>query len=177
MEIVTSRFGKVQISESDMIHFKDGLLGFSHLNKFVFLDDPKDDIFAWLQSCEDPAVAFPLLEPELFGASSEFKITPKDLFQIGLEDSSKCLFYSIITIPEDPTQMTANLKAPIVVNKDERLARQCVLQENKLAIKEPIFAKLQERVVQNPSMLEVRKKKGVSITIAPSPKPDPEVTL
>ena len=47
--------------------------------------------------------------------------------------------------------MTANLKAPLVINVTKRLARQCVLQDNGLAIREPIFSKLQQRVVQNPS--------------------------
>ena len=46
--------------------------------------------------------------------------------------------------------MTANLKAPIVINIEKRTARQIVLQDNNLAIREPIFAKLQSRVVQNP---------------------------
>ena len=46
--------------------------------------------------------------------------------------------------------MTANVKAPIVINLEKRIARQCVLQDNNLAIKEPIFTKLQSRVIQNP---------------------------
>jgi len=46
--------------------------------------------------------------------------------------------------------MTANIKAPIVINVRDRIARQCVLQDNNLAIKEKIFTKLQSRVVQNP---------------------------
>ena len=47
--------------------------------------------------------------------------------------------------------MTANLKAPVVVNIEQRCARQCVLQNNKLEIREPIFAKLQQRVVTHNS--------------------------
>ena len=46
--------------------------------------------------------------------------------------------------------MTANLKAPVVINAKKRLARQCVLQDNSLAIREPIFAHLQQRFVQSP---------------------------
>jgi flagellar assembly factor FliW len=60
------------------------------------------------------------------------------------------MYMNIITIPDDPTQMTANLKAPIVINQTEKIARQCVLQDNSLAIRELIFVKLQSRVVQNP---------------------------
>ena len=42
------------------------------------------------------------------------------------------------------------MKAPVVINIAKRMARQIVLQDNNLAIREPIFAKLQSRVVQNP---------------------------
>ncbi len=176
MEIRTSRFGKVLITEEDVITFKEGLLGFSGLRGFVLLDDPQDDIFAWLQSCEDPNVAFPVLEPELFGAPKKFKISARDLHQIESDNNEKCAFFSIVTIPEDPTNMTANLKAPVVVNIEKRLARQCVLQDNKLAIREPIFTKLQQRVVQNSG--ETIKSKmdhlGVTVRLPEAPKPSPE---
>ncbi len=177
MEILTSRFGKVSITEGDLITFKEGLLGFSGLRTFVILDDPQDDIFAWLQSCEDANVAFPVLEPELFGASKTFKISSRDLHQIESDSNEKCVFFNIITIPEDPTNMTANLKAPVVINIQKRLARQCVLQDNKLAIREPIFTKLQQRVVQNPS--ETIKSKmdhlGVTVKLPKAPEPSAEL--
>ncbi len=165
MEIRTSRFGRVNISEQDMIEFKEGLLGFAALRNFVFIDDPQDDIFTWLQSCEDPNVAFPVLEPQLFGADSTFKIGPRDLNQIGAESVENCVFFNIVTIPDDPTNMTANLKAPVVLNVNKKLARQCVLQNNKLAIREPIFAKLQQRVVQNPGSKIKSKMDDYNVTV------------
>lgn len=66
MVIHTSRFGAVSLTSEDVIQFPEGLLGFNELRRFVLLDDPTDEIFAWLQSCEEPGIAFPLLEPELF---------------------------------------------------------------------------------------------------------------
>lgn len=150
MIIKTTRFGQVQIEESDVIHFSEGILGFSDLTKFVILDDPNDDIFAWLQSCEAGAVAFPVLEPELFTESYKINLAKADIEALKLPDATNARLFSIITIPDDPTQMTANLKAPIVINLENRFARQCVLQDNNLAIREPIFAKLQQRVVLNP---------------------------
>ena len=151
MVIHTSRFGTVSITSDDVITFPEGLLGFNDLRRFVMLDDPTDEIFAWLQSCEDPNVAFPLLEPELFMASYNVQLTKHDLEILGQANKTGLRYFTIITIPSDPTQMTANLKAPLVINVTKRLARQCVLQDNGLAIREPIFTKLQQRVVQNPS--------------------------
>jgi flagellar assembly factor FliW len=149
--IQTSRFGLIAITPADVITFPEGLLGFNELRQFVLLDDPTDEIFAWLQSCEESGIAFPVLEPELFTTSFEVSLTKHDLDLLKSPDQKGLRYFSIITIPQDPTQMTANLKAPIVVNVSQRNARQCVLQDNSLAIREPIFTRLQQRLVQNPT--------------------------
>ncbi len=151
MIISTSRFGQVEIQKEDTITFAEGLLGFEFLKSYVLLDDPTDDIFAWLQSCEAPEVAFPVLEPEIFSDSYKISLAKTDMEALKVTEAKQTRSFCIITIPEDPTAMTANLKAPIVINLAQKTARQCVLQDNHLAIREPIFAKLQQRVVQNPN--------------------------
>jgi flagellar assembly factor FliW len=150
IQVQTSRFGIVQCAEEDLILFPEGILGFADLRKFVLVDDPSDEIFAWLQSCEIPQIAFPVLEPELFATNYQLNLTKHDLESLDLKQATGIRSFAIITVPEDPTQMTANLKAPVVINVAKRMARQIVLQDNNLAIREPIFAKLQSRVVQNP---------------------------
>ena len=115
MQIQTSRFGTVELSADDILDFPEGLLGFTNLRKFVLLDDPTDEVFAWLQSCEEAAIAFPVLEPELFTSNYEVKLTKRDLEALSLESQDQARYFCIITIPQDPREMTANLKAPLVV--------------------------------------------------------------
>jgi len=167
MRIQTTRFGNVDITDEDIVVFEEGLLGFSGLHKFVLLDDPNDEIFIWLQSCEEPGIAFPVLEPELYLDSYQVELSRLDLEALSLSEAQGYRVFTIITIPNDPTQMTANLKAPVIVNLKGRKARQCVLQNNTLAIREPIFSSLQQRVVQNPaSSIKSRvKEDGVAIPL------------
>lgn len=174
MVIQTSRFGRVEFNQDDVLSFPEGLLGFADLRKFVLLDDPSDEIFAWLQSCESPAIAFPVLEPELFSENYKINLTKGDLESLKLSSIQGARFFTIVTIPEDPTQMTANLKAPIIVNVKERQARQCVLQDNNLAIREPIFAKLQQRVVANPSISIKNQSHGLDVAIRLKPARESE---
>lgn len=150
MVIQTTRFGQVEIEEQDTLNFPEGVLGFQDLKKFVLLNDPTDDIFAWLQSCEAPEIAFPVLEPELFAESFNIQLSKADYEHLKMTDMKGSKTFCIVTIPEDPTKMTANMKAPVIINLGQKIARQCVLQDNSLAIREPIFAKLQQRVVQYP---------------------------
>lgn len=150
MRVSTTRFGDIEAKASETFEFKEGLLGFGQLRRFIILDDPHDEIFAWLQSCENPDVAFPLLEPEIFTANFDFGISRGDVESLNLEKVEDGKVFCIITIPKDPTNMTANMKAPILLNLKELTGRQCVLQDNSLAIREPIFSKLQQRVMHNP---------------------------
>lgn len=151
MIVQTTRFGKVTVESEDLLTLPEGLLGFGDLKRFVLLDDPNDEIFAWLQSCDDAGIAFPVLEPELFSENYRPTLAKSDFDALKLSSMEGTRVFCIITIPDDPTQMTANMKAPIIIKVQDRTARQCVLQDNSLAIREPIFTKLQQRVVQNPN--------------------------
>lgn len=57
-------------------------------------------------------IAFPVLEPEFFvGKTPKFALSKNDLEAIGLKNQERLRAFAVITIPEDPRQMTANLKA------------------------------------------------------------------
>ena len=174
MIVNTTRFGPIEISSEDLLDFSEGLLGFNDLEKFVLLDDPNDEIFAWLQSCDEPSIAFPVLEPELFEDNYKLELSKSDLQSLKASDVSQLRSFCIITIPEDPARMTANLKAPVVVNIEQRAARQCVLQNNKLEIREPIFSKLQQRVVShNPEAIKSQVTDwGVAVRLRENRKPE-----
>jgi len=176
MLIQTSRFGTITVSADDILGFPEGLLGFSDLDRFVLLDDPNDEIFAWLQSCDEPSIAFPILEPELFSESFALNLSKSDLKALDTEDAKGLRPFCIITIPEDPTMMTANLKAPIIINIPKKMGRQCVLQDNKLEIREPIFTRLQQRVVQNnASAIKSRAvESGVAVKLPSQKAPETE---
>ena len=171
MQIQTTRFGLVNLSENDVVTFPEGLLGFSELRKFVLLDDPNDEIFAWLQSCEKPSVAFPILEPELFTSGYAFKMSRHDLETLKMTAADRSRVFTIITIPSDATQMTANLKAPLVINAKDKIAKQIVAQENDFQIKFPVFHELQKRVVQNPKadLKSQAADWGVAVRLPTSP--------
>ena len=176
MLIQTTRFGAVEITQSDVITLTEGILGFPDLTKYVLIDDPKDEIFAWLQSCENPALAFPVLEPELFLAGYKVQLSKAEAQSLGITEGVVPRYYTIVTIPDDPAQMTANLKAPVVINVKTRLGKQVIAKENDYQIKFPIFAELQKRLVQNPtapmkSSTDASVKIGDSVG-APAPAAD-----
>jgi flagellar assembly factor FliW len=172
MIVQTTRFGKIDVKDQDLFEFREGLLGFGHLRKFIILDDPHDDIFAWLQSCESPDVAFPILEPGLFAPQLSVEFSSSDLEALELASAQAGKVFCIVTIPNDPTKMTANVKAPVLVNLANHRARQCVLQDNSLAIREPIFQSLQQRMLQSKSPAGAVATAASTASAAPE-KPNP----
>lgn len=178
MLVATTRFGTVAARASNVIFFQEGILGFADLKKFLLLEDPKDGIFAWLQSVQDPGIAFPVLEPEMFMDSYKVALSRTDLDALGAKNMEGTRAYCIVTIPEDPTKMTANLKAPVVIHVASRQARQCVLQDNQLAIREPIFMALQTRIGAMQSQgLKRQQAKDVVVLLGSDQNPSKEAIL
>ncbi len=122
----------------------EGLLGFEDLRKFVIVDPGDDTFIQWFQSLDKPEIAFPILEPKIFRPDYVVKLSASELRALTLEsvNTRTALVYSIITIPSDPKQMTANLKAPLVVNPKQQLGRQVILQENEYSVSYAMYKEL-----------------------------------
>lgn len=144
MKVNTSRFGAVSVADTDIVEFPDGLLGFEGLKRFFIVDPADDTLILWLQSMDSPDVAFPVLEPKLFKADYKVRLSANELRALRIDSAANkdTLVYCILTIPSDVTTMTANLKAPVVVNTSAQLARQVVLQENEYSVKFSMYREL-----------------------------------
>ena len=66
MSTLESRFGSIDYQDQDVLHFPDGLVGFSGLNRFLLLEHKPGSAFRWLQSVDDPAVAFLMADPFVY---------------------------------------------------------------------------------------------------------------
>jgi len=144
MMIETSRFGSISVSENDIITFPEGMLGFSKIDQYVLIERGDDSLFMWLQALKKPSVAFPLLEPQILEKTYKVEMLEEDLKVLQLKDLKHAKVFSIITIPTDPSKMTANLKAPVVINVKKRLAKQVILHDQDYPIRKAIFSDLQQ---------------------------------
>ncbi len=168
MKVSTVRFGNLEVNENDVITFSDGLLGFEALKRFCIVDPADDTLIMWLQSMESPEVAFPILEPKIFKADYKVRLSASELRLLRLDGmaSSSVLVYSILTIPEDVTTMTANLKAPIVINAADQRGRQVVLQENDYTVRYPIYKELLSVVISSGSAKSDRSEEGTAVPLS-----------
>jgi len=147
VKVKTTRFGELEVNPSDIITFAEGLLGFENLKKYFVVDPGDSTLILWLQSTEDEKVAFPIIEPKIFKPDYIAKLLPADLNGLDLDTLQTAKLYSILTIPANVTEMSANLKAPVVINSVKKVGKQIVLQDSKLSVKHEMYRELKTYIV------------------------------
>lgn len=142
MEVQTKPFGKIEVDERQKIHFPDGILGFEHLKWYVLLDSSQPP-FYWLQSLDDPEVAFVLINPEFFRPDYLLEVAAEELQELRIEDEEDVLLFAIVTIPEQNQElMTANLQGPVVINRSTKTGRQAITLNPNWRVKHYILEEL-----------------------------------
>ncbi len=141
MRVETKPYGTVEIDERQKIFFPYGILGFEKLKHYVLLD-ARQQPFYWLQSSDAVEVAFVLINPRIFQPEYILEVQPDELEEIGIENIEDALDFVIVTIPEDPSKMTANLQGPIIVNRNTRVGRQSISLNLKWMVRHVIMEEL-----------------------------------
>ncbi|MFH1146315.1 MAG: flagellar assembly protein FliW [Pseudomonadota bacterium] len=137
----TTRFGEVEVPETNVIHMPHGILGFPAAKDYVLLPHKENSPFLWYQSVSDPTLAFVLVNPFMFKPDYDVPIGPDLVESLHAESIGEITVLAIVTIPRNrPQDMTANLLGPIVINPAKRLARQIVLDPDKYSTKAPILS-------------------------------------
>ena len=142
MKVNTVRFGEIEIEENRIFNFALPIIGFNEMKKFAIINTNKDSFFKWLQSIEDPALAFPIVS--VFSMNLDYSIDLPDNVVESLKITSveNLLVMNIASIPQDdPQGATINLLAPIIFNLEELLAGQVVLSGSGYDISFPLFKK------------------------------------
>ena len=141
-EIRTTRYGEmetIEISETAVIAFPEGVPGFERHQRFALIEDQKLAPFSWLQSLHDPLVGFLVIEPGLLVTDYSFDIADPDVEQLELDDATDARVLSILVVPEDVRAMTANLQAPLILNPEKRIAKQVILTDERFPLRYPVF--------------------------------------
>lgn len=144
MKIPTTRFGTLEIQEAQIIYVPLGIIGFPDFNRYVLLEHKKGSSFLWLQAVDNEALAFVLIDPRLFKPDYQFQISLEDKEILELTNgANEVQTLAIVNITQrgqegKPTEITANLLGPIVINLEKRLAKQLVLDEQIYSHRYPI---------------------------------------
>ncbi|MBQ9539757.1 MAG: flagellar assembly protein FliW [Treponema sp.] len=134
MLLETKTMGKIEVSQEQLIKLPQGLFGFADYREFALIDCHVKPLI-WMQSVQDKDLAFLLLDPFIVCQDYEADIDEGELTKIGIKDPSDVLLLSIITVPNDGSNITANLRGPVVINKKTHEGMQVILDDKKWPIK------------------------------------------
>ena len=137
MDVRTTRFGVIQIAEDRVITFPKGLLGFPQARRYCLLEPGDDACFFWLQSLEDPGLAFVVTDPALFVQDFSVPIRPEQMSEMGIARLEDAQVFVIVNKVE--SQLTGNLQGPLVINTLTREGEQMVLAEKRWTTRHPLM--------------------------------------
>jgi flagellar assembly factor FliW len=136
MKVATTRFGEVEIDEGKIITFPLGIPGFPELKRY-FLVDYKDPI-RWLHAVDDSNVAFIVMDPFSIFTDYSIKVDDETERFLDIKEPTDTVIFTILTIADNV--ITANLKAPIIINSLNFRAAQILLEDERYSFKAPLPA-------------------------------------
>lgn len=137
MKKLKTRFGIIEYDPAKLLHFPAGLIGLPTLHDFIVIPNKKEGPLFWIQSVDDPDLAFVLTDPTNFFLT--YQVAPDETERKALKISQEdaCFVLSVVTVPPDQ-KITLNLAAPILYAPKTNRALQVILEETDFKTKTPL---------------------------------------
>lgn len=130
MKITTAYLGEVEINPSEIIQFEHGLPGFEEEKEFVQLPLSGESAFQALQSVNTKDLAFIITTPYVIIPDYSFDLDESVIKALDIKSSEEVAVFVIVSLKDTLETSTVNLKAPIIVNMENKKAKQIILQED-----------------------------------------------
>ena len=130
---------QVTVEEEQLIHFEFGLPGFEELKIYAIIEIEEYNPFLLLHSVEDQSIAMVILKSNLLDEENEFEIPEIKLKNLKEKGKNEFEIFFILKIHEDDKQITANVKAPVLINFVNQKGSQIILDDDKLSMDLPIL--------------------------------------
>jgi flagellar assembly factor FliW len=127
MLVRTLRFGQMEVPDDKVITMERPILGFETLISFCLISVDELTPFMWLQSVENPTVAFLVVNPAIFFPDYRIEINSNEIAELRVRNVGAVETYTIVTLAENPSEISVNLQGPLIVNTDNNKAKQLVL--------------------------------------------------
>ena len=114
--------------------FPLGIPGYPDARRFVFSQTPDEHPFARMLCLEKPDLVFAVIDAFYLKPDYVVDIDDTQLEVVGSPGPLDCLIFFILKIEGGkPFRVKANLRAPLLLNKEKRLGRQIVMADESLS--------------------------------------------
>lgn len=140
MIVNTTRFGVIEVNEDSLVTLPEGMIGFEQYRSYVLIEHRPESLFRWLQSTEQPDLAFLVIDPSDFFTDYIVDLPDWDAESLGLSDPLEAVVLTTAAVDTEGGRITTNLLAPIVINGTTRIARQVALDHPPYVLRQEICA-------------------------------------
>jgi flagellar assembly factor FliW len=138
MTLLGTRFGTIEFDGDEVLQIEGGLVGLSELQQFVLFEAKPGSPFSWLQSLDDPSMAFLVTEPGRYVADYEAEVSRR------CGEIMDAVVLATATVPAGrPNDTTLNLSGPIVLDAGTRRGKQMVLEDAAYTTRYRVFPQLE----------------------------------
>lgn len=130
MRVETTRFGSIDVDDREVITFTHPIIGFQEFRRFVLLPGPEDSGLRWLQSTDEADLAFVVMDPKSVMPDYRVRLGQHERTELAIDSEDELEVYTLVVVSQDPSQVRTNLKAPVVINPKQRLAKQTILEHS-----------------------------------------------
>ncbi|NMB34484.1 MAG: flagellar assembly protein FliW [Clostridium sp.] len=148
MLLKTKHFAEIEIDEEKIIHFDEGILGFEGVKRYAVLyEGCENSPFRWLQGVDDGQLAFAVADPFMIFDDYDIELPDEAVKALEIQNPQEVMLLSILVVPEDISQISINLKAPVVINTKNRQGMQVVLDTDRYSVRHYIVEELRRQEV------------------------------
>lgn len=138
MKTQTKYFGEVEYTRDELVTFPKGLFGFEEEREFLLLPFSNEGTLFSMQSLAEPNLAFTLMHPFTLAADYAPVLREEELKVLDAEQSEDLYYYVMCTVKEPVEESTVNMKCPVAINPDTRVAIQVILEDDTWEMREKL---------------------------------------
>ena len=139
VKLQTKYFGEIDYEAEDTIAFPAGLFGFEEEHEFLLLPfEGSAGSLLCFQSTHTPALAFVAMDPFALLADYAPVLQPHELKELGVKESHELGFYVLCVVKKPVSDSTVNLKCPVAIHPETRVARQVILDTDDYEMRHPL---------------------------------------
>ena len=147
MKVQTKFFGEVELDDDKILEFPNGIIGFEDYKKYAILYDEDEngkERISWLQSLEEPTLALPVVNPLTIVDEYTPMLEDELLKPLGNPEDADLVFLLALTVPSDMTKVTANMKAPFIINTAKNKGAQLIVENADYPVKFNVYESVQK---------------------------------
>ena len=144
MKIESKPYGEIEVDSDKVVTLRGGLFGFEGREKFVIIGKDEERPFEWLQSVDQSDLAFIIVQPQFVRPDYRLSLLPEDYRDIEAESSEDIITYAIVVVPENPDNMTINLRGPVVINQQSLIGKQVINQVDEYTVRHRVMEEIEK---------------------------------